>query len=191
MNRRTFLVTCLSSVTVASVLSGCATAYRPPSPAFHEILQQPYRLDAGDRLRVTVFEQDALTNTYVVDKAGYIAFPLVGAVPARGHTVKEIESNVAQKLAQGFIRNPDVSVEVDRYRPFFILGEVTTGGQYTYVPGMTVQNAIAIAGGFTPRANQDTVDITRQINGKVLTGRVPITDPILPSDTIRIRERIF
>ncbi|MGI9355431.1 MAG: polysaccharide biosynthesis/export family protein, partial [Rhizobiaceae bacterium] len=90
-----------------------------------------------------------------------------------------------------FIRNPDVSGEVERYRPFFIMGEVSTSGQYTYVPGMTVQNAIAIAGGYTARANQESVDITRQINGKVLTGRVPITDPILPSDTIHIRERIF
>jgi len=191
MNRRAFLVTCLTSVAAASVLSGCATAYRPPSPAFHEVLQQPYRLDAGDRMRITVFEQDELTNTYIVDKAGYIAFPLVGAVPARGHTIKEIEAMVAQKLSQGFIRNPDVSVEIDRYRPFFIMGEVNTSGQYTYVPGMTVQNAIAIAGGFTARANPDSVDITRQINGKVLTGRVPITDPILPSDTIHVRERIF
>ncbi len=191
MNRRAFLVSCLSTIAAASALSGCATVYNPPAPAFHEILQQPYRLDAGDRLRITVFEQDDLTNTYVVDKAGYIAFPLVGSVPARGHTIKEIEAGVAEKLAQGFIRSPDVSVEIDRYRPFFVMGEVQTAGQYTYVPGMTVQNAIAIAGGFSARANRTNVDITRQINGKVLTGRVPITDPILPSDTIHIRERVF
>ncbi|MDD9910295.1 MAG: polysaccharide export protein [Ahrensia sp.] len=191
MNRRGFLVTCLSGAAALSALSGCATAYNPPAAAFHEILQKPYRLDAGDQLRITVFEQEELTNTYQVDKAGYIAFPLVGAVPARGHTIKDVERTVAQKLAEGFIRNPDVSVEVNRYRPFFIMGEVSTGGQYTYVPGMTVQNAIAIAGGYTARADQQTVDITRSINGKVLTGRVPITDPIMPSDTIHVRERVF
>ena len=191
MNRRAFLVSCMTTAALAGSLAGCATAYNPAPPAFHEILQQPYRLDSGDRLRVTVFEQTDLTNTYVVDKAGYIAFPLVGSVAARGRTIKEIEGNIAQKLAQGYIRNPDVSVEVDRYRPFFIMGEVASAGQYTCVPGMTVQNAIAIAGGYTARANQKSVDITRQINGKVMTGRVPITDPILPGDTIFLRERLI
>ncbi|MEL6947972.1 MAG: polysaccharide biosynthesis/export family protein [Pseudomonadota bacterium] len=191
MVRRSFLVSSLTAVIAVSALSGCATRYHPAPAAFHDILQKPYRLDAGDRLRVTVFEQTDLTNTYVVDKAGYIAFPLVGSVPARGRTIKEVERTVAQKLSQGFIRKPDVSVEVDRYRPFFIMGEVSTAGQYTYVPGMTVQNAIAISGGFTARAEQKSVDITRQINGKVITGRVKITDPIVPGDTIFIRERLF
>ncbi|MEM7302053.1 MAG: polysaccharide biosynthesis/export family protein [Pseudomonadota bacterium] len=180
----------LAGLLLAVGISGCAT-YHPPAPAFHEILTQPYVLDSGDRLRVTVFEQSNLTNTYVVDKAGYIAFPLVGSVPARGHTIKQMEGQLAQKLAQGYIRSPDVSVEVDRYRPFFVMGEVSNSGQYTYVPGMTVQNAIAIAGGFSPRGNQESVDITRHINGKVMTGRVPTTDPIMPGDTIHVRERWF
>ena len=88
-------------------------------------------------------------------------------------------------------RDPDVAVEVDRYRPIFVMGEVNTAGQYSYVAGMTVQNAIAVAGGFTSRGAQSNVDVTRNINGKVLTGRVPITDPIMPGDTIYIRERLF
>ena len=191
MNRRAFLLSCATALAFSATLSGCATAYKPAPPAFHEALQEVYRLDAGDRLRVTVFEQTDLTNTYSVDKAGYIAFSLVGSVPARGRTLKEVEAGIANKLAQGYIRNPDVSVEVDRYRPFFIMGEVGTPGQYTYVPGLTVQNAIAIAGGYTARAQQADVDMTRQINGKVMTGRVPITDPILPGDTIYLRERMF
>jgi polysaccharide export outer membrane protein len=191
MNRRAFFVSCVASTISAAVLSGCASHYTPAPAAFHDILQKPYRLDAGDRMRVTVFEQDELTNTYTVDKAGYIAFPLVGSVAARGRTIKEIEGDIASKLSEGFIRSPDVSVEVDRYRPIFVMGEVGSSGQYTYVPGMTVQNAIAVAGGFSPRAYQTDVDITRQINGKVLTGRVPITDPLMPSDTIFVRERLF
>lgn len=190
MNRRSFLSSCLSG-TVAVALAGCASAYQPAPPAFHKVLQQPYRLDAGDRLRVTVFEQTDLTNTYTVDKSGYIAFPLVGSVAARGSTAKQIEASIASKLANGFIRTPDVSVEIDRYRPFFIMGEVGAAGQYTYAPGMTVQNAIAVAGGFSARAFQGDVDITRHVNGKVLTGRVPITDPILPGDTIFLRERLL
>jgi polysaccharide export outer membrane protein len=94
-------------------------------------------------------------------------------------------------LARGFVRSPDVSVEIDRYRPFFIMGEVGSPGQYAYVPGMTTQNAIAIAGGFTSRAQQIDADITRQVNGKIVTGRVPISDAILPGDTIYVRERLF
>ncbi len=175
---------------ISVILSGCATA-APPAPAFHEALNRAYSLDAGDRVRVTVFEQDNLSNTYIVDKAGYISMPLVGAVPARGQSTEEIERTIAAALRNGYLRDPDVSVQVDQYRPFFIMGEITTGGQYSYVPGMTAQNAIAIAGGFTARADQRTVDITRQVNGQVITGRVLISDPILPGDTITIRERLF
>ena len=89
------------------------------------------------------------------------------------------------------MRDPDVSVEIDRYRPIFVMGEVGAAGQYSYVPGMTVQKAIAAAGGFSARANQANVDITRDINGKVMTGRVLTSDPLLPGDTIYVRERLF
>ena len=180
---------CLA-VAAATVLAGCSS-YRPAPAAFHEALNYPYQLGAGDRVRVTVFEQESLTNTYSVDQSGSIAFPLVGAVPARGRTAQQIEASLAEKLRQGYLRDPDVSVEVDRYRPIFVMGEVGAAGQYSYVPGLTVQKAIAIAGGFSPRANQGTVDITRDINGKVMTGRVVTSDPLLPGDTIYVRERLF
>jgi polysaccharide export outer membrane protein len=102
-----------------------------------------------------------------------------------------MESAIAAKLRQGFLRDPDVSVQVDQYRPVFIMGEVGSAGQYAYVPGMTVQTAIASAGGFSARANQANADITRHINGRVMTGRVLISDPILPGDTVYVRERLF
>jgi polysaccharide export outer membrane protein len=173
-----------------TLVAGCSS-YRQPPAAFHEVLEEPYRLGAGDRVRVTVFEQEGLTNTYSVDQSGYIAFPLVGSVPARGHTVQEMELALASKLREGYLRDPDVSVEVDRYRPIFVMGEVGAAGQYSYVPGLTVQKAIAIAGGFSPRAYQGNVDITRTVNGKVFTGRVVTSDPLLPGDTVSVRERLF
>ena len=179
------------SLTLAGfVVSGCAT-YQPVDEAFHKVLNQQYLLDAGDSIRITVFEQAELTKSYSVDKAGNIAFPLIGVVPARGRTTKQIEADIAIKLKAGYIRDPDVSAEIDRYRPFFIMGEVGSSGQYVYVPGMTVQNAIAIAGGYTSRAYQGDADITRQVNGQILNGRVPISDPIMPGDTIYVRERLF
>jgi polysaccharide export outer membrane protein len=175
---------------VTAAVSSCSS-YRPAPKAFHEATIQPYRVDSGDRLRVTVFDQKDLTNTYSVDQAGYVAFPLIGSVPARGRTLQELEGQIAAQLQKGYLRNPDVSIEVDRYRSIFVMGEVGQPGQYTYVPGMTVQNAIALAGGYTPRALQANADITRKINGEILTGRVLISDPVLAGDTIYVRERLF
>jgi polysaccharide export outer membrane protein len=178
------------ALVLAAALSGCAS-YVPPQPAFHEVLTQPYRFDSGDRLRITVFDQPNLSNVYLVDQSGHVAFPLVGATAARGRTAQQLQADLAAKLKTQYLRNPDVSVEVEQYRPFFVMGEVKAAGQYPYVAGMTAQNAIAIAGGFTPRAQQNLVDITRQINGEVMTGRVPSTDPIRPGDTLYVRERFF
>ena len=179
------------AVLLAGLLMSACVTYKRIDPAFHEVLGQAYKLDSGDVLRVTVFGDGDLTNTYAVDKAGYIAFPLIGSVAARGSTTKQLEARIAAGLRNGYFRSPDVAVEVNTYRPFFILGEVGAPGQYTYVPGMTVQNAIAISGGFTPRAEQEDSDVTRTVNGEILTGRVPLSDPILPGDTIYVRERLF
>lgn len=177
-------------VWTAVALAGCA-GYVPPKPAFHEALNEPYRFDSGDRLRITVFDQASLSNSYAVDQAGHIAFPLVGGVPARGRTADELEADLARRLRNGYLRHPDVSVEVEQYRPVFVMGEVRNAGQYPYVPGMTAQNAVAVAGGYSVRALQDNVDVTRQINGEVMTGRVPTSDPVRPGDTIYVRERFF
>jgi polysaccharide export outer membrane protein len=172
------------------LLNGCASQ-APVSKGFETAALQPYHLDSGDRLRVTVFEQPGLTNTYTVDQAGYIAFPLVGQVAARGQTLPSLEGAIAGKLKQGYLRDPDVSIEIDRYRPVFVMGEVGRPGQYSYVPGMTAQNAIAIAGGFTSRGNERDVDVTRKINSQVVKGRTDVTAPVLAGDTIYVRERLF
>jgi polysaccharide biosynthesis/export protein len=175
------------------VLTGCGhhAKQMAHSELFAASLHEPYTLANGDRLRVIVFGQDSLSNTYTVDSVGHVSMPLIGSVSAVGQTTKALESMIAGKLRAGFLREPKVSVEVEQYRPFFILGEVTTSGQYPFVNGMTVQTAVAIAGGFQPRANRHVVDITRAINGEVITGRVPLDTPVRPGDTITIRERFF
>ncbi|MHA1158675.1 MAG: polysaccharide biosynthesis/export family protein, partial [Alphaproteobacteria bacterium] len=117
--------------------------------------------------------------------------PLIGAVTARGRTTPEIETQIALRLSNGYIRNPDVSAEIDRYRPFFAMGQVNAGGQYDFVPGMTVQQAVAVAGGFTVRADKLTVQVTRSIDGQLETAKLKLTDPILPGDTLYVRERIL
>ena len=171
-------------------LAGCSS-YRPAGDAFHKSLIGPYQLDSGDRVRLIVFNQDELNNEYTVDQSGYVSIPLIGNIPARGKQTSQLARDIAGRLSNGFIRDPDVSVEIAQYRPFFVMGEVNSAGQYAYVSGMTVQTAIAIAGGFSPRAQQRYVDITRQLNGKILTGRVRLTSPVRPGDTIYVRERFF
>jgi polysaccharide biosynthesis/export protein len=150
-----------------------------------------YALDAGDRLRVVVFGQEGLTNSYIVDAAGAIAMPLIGLVMARGATTDELAARIATKLKDGFIREPHIAVEVEAYRPFFILGEVTAPGQYPYVARMTVETAVAIAGGFTPRAFRKNVIVSRNTNGCPLRISVPLTFPLHPGDTVSVQERWF
>ena len=125
------------------MVAASPAAYSPPAQQF------PYTLDSGDRLRVVVFGQDGLTNSYVVDASGDIAMPLIGSVAARGLTTDQLSARIADLLRQGYVRDPHVAVEIEAYRPFFILGEVTQPGQYPYVANMTVETAVAIAGGFT------------------------------------------
>lgn len=156
------------------------------------VLHDPaYRLDAGDRLRVVVFGQEGLTNSYAVDVAGVITMPLIGSVPARGCTPAELAAAITSRLQNGFIREPYVAVEIEAYRPFFILGEVAAPGQYPFVPNMTAESAIAIAGGFTPRAKRSVVTITR-VNQMGQTRIVASPNaPLSPGDTITIGERWF
>jgi polysaccharide export outer membrane protein len=152
----------------------------------------PYTLDSGDRLRVVVFGQEGLSNTYIVDVAGKIALPLIGAVSARGCTTTQLARLIAERLKSGgYVREPHVAVEVEVYRPFFILGEVVAPGQYPYVPNMTVETAVAIAGGFTPRAYRWDAEISRSQSGVTARQKVPMIAPVRPGDTVAIGERWF
>ena len=130
-----------------------AVAYAAaPMPGAYD---SAYRLDAGDKLRVVVYGQEGLTNTYAIDAGGSITMPLIGLVPARGRTPAGVAAEITGKLRHGYIRDPSVAVEIETYRPFFILGEVAAPGQYPYVPNMSVESAVPIAGGFSPRAQRD------------------------------------
>ena len=155
-----------------------------PQPVAYD---SAYRLDAGDKLRVVVFGQEGLTNTYAIDAGGAITMPLIGAVTARGRTPAGLAAEIAAKLRNGYIREPSVAVEVETYRPFFILGEVAAPGQYPYVPNMSVESAVAIAGGFSPRAKRDSVTLTHNADRVV----VPLGTPISPGDTVLVSERWF
>lgn len=146
-----------------------------------------YRLGAGDRLRIQVLGAEDLTGDYIVGDNGAISSPLIGEVKAAGDTRAQLERAMEKKLAQGYLKNPKVSVSIVQYRPFYIYGEVTKPGEYPYASGMRVTSAIATAGGFTYRANQEFVVVTR--NGQ--ERKAGPNSPILPDDVIKVPERFF
>ena len=150
-----------------------------------------YLLDTGDRLRIFVYGQPNLSRIYPVDHSGRITIPLIGRIKARGRTTRGLERTIADRLGAEFIKDPQVNVDMAQNRPFFILGEVRTPGQYPYVSGITVQSAVAIAGGYSERANERKVEITRRINGYVEKMEVPDDYVIKPGDTIKVPERFF
>ena len=150
-----------------------------------------YRAGAGDRLTVRVVGEPDLTADYLVDGSGNISMPYVQSLNVGGSTTPRIEAMITQRLRAGYLRNPEVSVQVTTLRPFYILGEVNTAGSFAYQPGITVQNAIAIAGGYGPRADHRKVLITRKNADGTTTYKVPVTTQIYPGDIIYIRERWF
>ena len=159
-----------------------------PMPVTYDVA---YKLDAGDKLRVVVYGQEGLTNSYAIDAGGSITMPLIGAVPARGRTPAGLAAEISGKLRNGYIREPSVAVEIETYRPFFILGEVAAPGQYPYVPNMSVESAVAIAGGFSPRAQRDRVTLTHTDNAGPSRAVVPLGTPLSPGDTVLVGERWF
>jgi polysaccharide export outer membrane protein len=149
-----------------------------------------YTLDSGDRLRVVVFRHEDLSGEFEVDGTGAFAMPLIGEVDAAGLSTRQLEERIAARLRDGYLVDPQVSIEVLNYRPFFILGEVNQPGQYPYASGMSVINAVAMAGGFTFRAKENAIAVQRGGSGAPQVVVTPDT-PILPGDIIRVPERFF
>ena len=150
-----------------------------------------YKLGPGDAIRLTVFRHDDLSGEFQLDGEGYFAMPLVGEILGGGLTARQLEDEVEIKLkAGGYLVNPQVSIEVLNYRPFYIIGEVNNPGSYEYVDGMTVINAVALAGGFTYRADTDDIIISRGGSNGPKVQAEPDT-LVLPGDIIEVTERFF
>ncbi len=166
------------------------TAALPAGP--QSTMPSSYVLGSGDHVRVTVFGQAELTGEYIVDGQGDISFPLIGRLHVGGMNGEQVQHLVERKLSPDYLKDPHVAVEVLTYRPFYIVGEVKTPGSYPYVSGMTVLNAIALAGGYTYRAREDSFYLTRtEKNGSKEKLDADSTSPVLPGDIITVRERYF
>lgn len=183
---------------VAMLLSACGGA-TPPVQQAPVAATAPsagtggevYTLGIGDRVRISTFNEPTLSGEFQVGGKGTISFPLIGDVPAQDKTGKQLEAALVERLGAGYIRNPRVTVEVLSYRPFFILGEVSRPGQYPTFDGMTLSRAIALAGGYTYRANRKQALIRHP--GETQEQRVTIDADarIQPGDVVRIGERYF
>lgn len=183
-------------LTAALALAGCSKSGPPPISSGDryvagEANEDVYRLGAGDKIRVLIYNEPQLGGDFSVSSDGEMSLPLIGNVQVAGKTIEKVSQEVQARLADGYLRDPRVSMEVQTYRPFFILGEVRSPGQYPYLSGLTAMNAIATAQGYTPRAGKKTVRIRRfgdQYEQEyVLTPNLRI----LPGDTIRLTERFF
>lgn len=191
---RSFLA--LAAVTLVLLVSACGTSgatvgARDAGVATQAQTDTSYALGSSDRLRVTVFGHPTLSGEFEVDGRGSISMPLIGQIQALGLSTVELENALATSLSDGYVLNPRVSVEVINYRPFYILGEVGRPGEYPYTSGLTVQNAVAAAGGFSYRANKRAVFIKSIDSNEEIAYDLTPSTVVKPGDTIRIGERIF
>ncbi len=154
-------------------------------------VQDDYRLGPGDKIKVVVFGHEDLSGEAEVDGSGTVSLPLIRNIAVQGITVRELEEEIANRLKPEYLLNPKVSVEVLTYRPFYIYGEVNKPGSYPYVNGMTVINAVALAGGYTYRARQSRVNITRANDPQKKSQEAGPETAVYPGDVIEVPERYF
>lgn len=150
-----------------------------------------YRLGSGDEIRVTVFGHKDLSGDFTVDGSGLVALPLVGNIRAGGLVVRNFERNIVKALKPDYLKNPRVSAEVLNYRPFYIIGEVKKPGSYPFVNGMSVVNAVALAGGYTYRARENRLLIIRATDSARAKQPANHDTAVLPGDVIEVPERFF
>ena len=177
----------LAIVSVSASLSMRASA-QTPSPAASA---ERYILGPNDRIRLKVYGEPDITGEYEIDNGGQVSIPLAGHIRAAGATTRQLEKSIASALAKGIVRDPRVNVEIAQYRPYYILGEVKKSGEYPYRNGLTVMDAVASAGGFTYRANENKVYLRRSGAGAEETLSLDAPVPVFPGDNIRIPERYF
>ncbi|MCI5047545.1 MAG: polysaccharide export protein [Aquisalinus sp.] len=191
--RLSVLLFALLSLAACGSMPQSGPAIGAPQPDLQVVTDdvREYTLGPGDKLRLIVFGEEDLSGEFLVDGSGIVSLPLVGEISAQGKTVREFQRSVESSLRDGYLNDPRVSAEVLNFRPFYILGEVNSPGTYPYSDSLTVLNAVAVAEGFTYRANQRVVFIRR--DGATTEQQYPLTSttPVRPGDTIRIAERIF
>jgi polysaccharide export outer membrane protein len=153
--------------------------------------QTIYVMDSGDMVRVTVFGEPDLSGDFKVDATGRLNLALIGPVMVRNLTADQARQKIHDAYLDGYLRHPDVAVEIVAFRPFFITGEVNQPGSYDYVPGMNVLNAIAVGGGLTYRGDEDDIEILRGQDASRVVIPANLATIVMPGDIVRVAERYF
>jgi protein involved in polysaccharide export with SLBB domain len=193
--RRTVLAGFAAALAFAA-LGGCADDSNIPTPTNFSLSESPnalgrsYRIGVGDKLKVSVFGEETLSGPLEVNALGNVALPLAGELPAQGLTLAQLRDAIVRRLSEGYLKNPRVNVEISAFRPIYVHGEVKSGGEFPYKASLSMRDAIATAGGYTYRANQNFVYVTRDGQPEVKLGMAGNL-PVMPGDNIRIPERFF
>lgn len=164
-----------------------------PAPSMNGMVKvdSDYRLGVADKVRIIVFDEPSLSGEFLVNANGSLSMPLIGDVPVAGFTASAVTDAIRKRLADGFLKDPQVSIDVLTFRPFYILGEVNKPGEYPYSSGLTVFNAVATAQGFTYRANKKRVVVKHAGATEETKEKLTPDLQVRPGDTIRIQERLF
>jgi protein involved in polysaccharide export with SLBB domain len=179
------------AVARAQSTSGIVAANEPATGETPNVVDAGYRLGTGDKVQITVYGESDLSGVYDVDGSGYLRMPLIHQIKVAGMTVVQAEDKVQDALAAGYLKDPKVSAEVVNYRPFYIIGEVNKPGEYPYASGMNVLTAVALAGGYTYRADDSDVYIRRKGSTKEIDVPANQTSKVEPGDIVRVAERLF
>lgn len=178
----------------ALMLGGCAALPQDDEPAMapaHRAVDpDQYRLGVGDRVRIDVYGEPDLSMDAAVDSAGQINYPLLGSLPAARLTPGQLRGSIREGLASGYLVAPDVRVTVTQYRPFYVSGQVRKAGAYPFVIGLTVEKAIALAGGLSPLASTRRIYVVPE-NSQGERLRVGLDYNVLPGDTLLVEEGLF
>lgn len=174
-------------------LLGCANpapvvSQAPPKPAPNP---ESYKLGVGDVIDIRVYGEEALSVKAKVDESGNISYPFIGEIAISGLTLDEVRRKIIQGLKEGYLVSPDVGVFIDEYRPVFINGQVKAPGGYPYVPGLTVQKAVSLAGGFAPLASTNNMYVVRENDPNNERVQVSLDSELYPGDTLIVQEGLF
>jgi protein involved in polysaccharide export with SLBB domain len=153
---------------------------------------EEYVLAPGDVVAVTVFgEPDLSLEKAPITAVGTLSMPLLGDIKAAGLTQNELEATLTERLSDGYLKKPEVTVTIVEYRPFYISGAVSTPGSYPYKEGLTVEKAVALAGGFTPRASKRKITVVREVDASRTPEDAELSTPLGPGDVVTVGESLF
>ena len=173
-----------SLLIVLLIFSGCLSAAEPMSLS-------RYELGSGDKVNISVYGEEDMDKELILSDAGTVSYPFLGEFRAKGLTVGQLEQMITKRLKDGYFIDPRVSVSIVEYRKFFVSGEVKLPGGFQFEPGLTLEKAVALAGGFTQRASRRGITVTREENGRPREQELSLNDSVYPGDIIVVSESFF